>query len=300
MLTHFPSFKYWLSLIIGCGLGLILSPPVSLASTLELRIEAPISLRPLAERLQNMNPQQIESIINLVGLETPGPPIQVMLAPDDSPLAQQTPQWVSGYALGESSRVVLLTDRVTSYPYHSLEEVLLHEIGHILTHRASGGRDIPRWFHEGLAMVAARTWEIEDRARLVWAMITSDQLSLEELDLLFQQDEASARQAYVLAHAFLIYLMEQTQPDFLQRLLSRVKHGIPFPDAFAQTTFKTLARAEEEFWDRQTVWNRWVPVATSSAMVWLFITFLSIVVYKKQRQRTSAIQQRWREDDWDS
>jgi len=188
---------------------------------------------------------------------------------------------------------------VLAYPNDSLTDVFLHEIGHILAHRAAGGQALPRWFDEGLAMMSARTWDLEDRARLVWAMVSSTEVSLDELNTLFRKDDTSVRRAYVLAYAFTLDLLEHTSQDVPKRILARVKQGLPFPEAFAQTTFMTLAQAEENFWSRQTIWNRWVPVATSSGMVWLTITLLAFWVFKKQRRRTAAIKKQWREDEFD-
>ena len=109
-------------------------------------IEAPESLEPLATHLKDMNPKPLQGMMDLMGLEQPGAPIRVILAPDRSPSAQQVPPWVSGYALGHASTIVLLTDRVRNYPNNSLKEVFFHEVGHILTHRASGAQPLPRWF----------------------------------------------------------------------------------------------------------------------------------------------------------
>ena len=148
-------------------------------------------------------------------------------------------------------------------------------------------------------MLSARTWALEDRARLVWAMVSGMQVSLDELNTLFRKDATSVRRAYVLAYAFILDLLEHTSRDVPKRILAKVKKGVPFPEAFAQTTFMTLPQAAENFWSRQTVWNRWVPVATSSGMVWLTITLLAFWVYKKQRRRTAAIKKQWKEDDWD-
>lgn len=261
--------------------------------------EAPESLQPLANRLHTLHPSSLQRMMDLYGLEHFGPPIRVILAPNGSPAALETPEWMSGYALSNASIIVLLTDRVLTYPNDSLTDVFLHEIGHILANRAAGEQPLPRWFDEGLAMMAARTWDIEDRARLVWAMVSDTQVSLDELNTLFVKDDTSVRRAYVLAHAFTLDLLEHTQRDVPKRILAKVKQGLSFPEAFAQTTFMTLAQAEEEFWSRQTLWNRWIPVATSSGMVWLTITFLAFWVWKKQRRRTAAIKQQWREDDWD-
>jgi hypothetical protein len=262
-------------------------------------IEAPESLEPLAAHLKEINPQALQRMMDLMGLEHPGPPIRVILTPNGSPLAQETPGWISGYALSHASTIVLLTDRVMTYPNDSLNDVFLHEIGHILAHRAAGEQPLPRWFDEGLAMMAARAWDLEDRARLVWAMVSDTQVSLDELNALFIKDSPSIRRAYVLAYAFILDLLEHTHHDVPKRILAKVKQGLSFSEAFVETTFMTLTQAEESFWSRQTLWNRWLPVATSSAMLWLAITLLAFWAFTRQRKRTAAIKKQWREDEWD-
>jgi hypothetical protein len=223
----------------------------------------------------------------------------VILAPNGTLLAQEAPEWIAGYALSHASTIVLLTDRGLTYPNDSLNEVFLHEIGHILAHRAAGEQPLPRWFDEGLAMMAARTWDLEDRARLVWAMVSGTQVSLDELNALFIKDDTSVRRAYVLAYAFTLDLLGHTRRDVPKRILAKVKQGLSFSEAFAQTTFMTLTQAEESFWSRQTLWNRWIPVATSSGMVWLSITLLAFWAFTRQRKRAAAIKKQWREDDFD-
>ncbi len=288
------------TLIFLTCIFLFSQPPQLLgANAPEFIFEAPESLHPLADHLKKIHPGSIQHLMNFMGLQRPGPPIKVILAPNDSFPAQNSPEWMSGYALSEESIIVLFTDRSLTYPNDSLNEVFLHEIGHILAHRAAGGQPLPRWFDEGLAMVAVQNWGLEDRARLVWAMVSATEIPLKELNTLFLKDAASVRRAYVLAHAFTLDLLEHTDREVPKRILAKVKNGASFSEAFAQSTFMTLAQAEETFWSRQTLWNRWIPVATSSGMVWLTITFLAFWVWKKQRNRSAAIKQQWREDDWD-
>ncbi len=292
----YQALKRWILTII-----LMVTIPQTLlgAVTPQFIFEAPDNLRLIADRLEVTNSQTMQRMMDLMGLQHSGPEIRVFLAPDDSPPAQQAADWMSGYALGHSSTIVLLTDRSLTYPNNSLNHVFLHEVGHILAYRAAGGQPLPRWFDEGLAMVAARTWDLEARARLVWAMVSSTQVSLNEINSLFSRDASSVRQAYVLAHAFMLDLLEQTDQGVPQRILVAVKQGLPFAQAFAQATSMSLTQAEEGFWSRQTIWNRWVPVATSSGMVWLTITLLAFWVYTKQRRRAAGIKKQWQEDEWD-
>ncbi len=300
---HNPNFldwKFWLPIAFLTIILMISYPQLLMgAVSPQFIIEAPESLEPLATHLKENNTRSLQRIMHFMGLEHPGPPIRVILAPNGSSLAQEAPGWMSGYALSHASTIVLLTDRVLTYPNDSLNDVFLHEIGHILAHRAAGEQPLPRWFDEGLAMMAARAWDLEDRARLVWAMVSGTEISLDELNSLFVSDDTSIRRAYVLAHAFTLDLLEHTRGDVPKQILAKVKQGLPFSEAFAQTTFMTLTHAEEDFWDRQTLWNRWIPVATSSGMVWLTITLLAFWAYTKQQRRSAAIKKQWREDDWD-
>ena len=300
---HKPSCLNWK---IGLSIAfltiiLMISHPQFLmgAVSIQFIIEAPESLEPLAAHLKEINPQSLQRMMDFMGLEHPGPPIRVILAPNGSPLAQEAPEWMSGYALSHASTIVLLTDRTLTYPNNSLNDVFLHEIAHILAHRAAGKQPLPRWFDEGLAMKTARAWDLEDRARLVWAMVSGTQVSLDELNTLFVKDDTSVRRAYVLAYAFTLDLLEHTRRDVHKRILAKVKQGLSFSEAFAQTTLMTLTQAEESFWNRQTLWNRWIPVATSSAMLWLAITLLAFWAFTRQRERTAAIKKQWREDDFD-
>ena len=295
-----PNWKHGLQIIFMTIIFMMNHPQILRGDiSPQFIIEAPEALHPLAARLKEMNPASLQHIMDFMGLQHPGPPIRVILAPNGSPLAQEAPEWMSGYAEGHASTIVLFTDRTLTYPNDSLNDVFLHEIAHILAHRAAGEQPLPRWFDEGLAMMAARTWDFEDRARLVWAMVSGTEVSLDELNSLFVSDDTSVRRAYVLAHAFTLDLLEHTQRDVPKLILAKVKQGLPFSEAFAQSTFMTLTHAEENFWSRQTLWNRWIPVATSSGMVWLTITLLAFWAYTKQRRRSAAIKKQWREDDWD-
>ena len=82
-------------------------------------------------------------------------------------------------------------------------------------------------------MIAARTWNIEERARLVWAMVAGHQISFDELKEWFVTDGLSARRAYVIAHALTLDLLKQTSPDFPKQLLAKVASGTPFRNAGA-------------------------------------------------------------------
>ena len=145
-------------------------------------------------------------------------------------------------------------------------------------------------------MVIADRWDLEDRARLVWTMVGSGQVSLAELHTLFRKDHASAQRAYVLANAFVRYLLHEWGHGLPARMLSLIAGDVPFDDAFYQATGMSLRAAEASFWAQQTIWNRWAPIVTSTATLWMAITLLAFYAYRKQRRRALAIQRQWEEE----
>jgi len=64
-----------------------------------LRIEAPPELAALRTRLESFDRQRLADVERLVGLTDPGPPIQVVLAPESSDWARQVSPWIAGFAL---------------------------------------------------------------------------------------------------------------------------------------------------------------------------------------------------------
>jgi peptidase MA superfamily protein len=276
---------------------LFLAAVPAFAASPELVVEAPPSLESQARRLRELDPERLASAARLVGLDEPGLPIQVVLAPEGSEPARIVPSWVSGYALSERGIIVLLPQRVPTYPDSSLEDLMGHEVAHVLVARAAGNRPMPRWFHEGVAMIAGLTWGLDDRTRLTYSLVTDREISLAGLDDLFAGGEGAAHRAYAISGAFVRDLLDRHGEDAAARILDGVADGLPFEEAFRRATGVTLAAAESSFWSRQSFWYRWVPLLTSSVTLWLGITLLALYAIKRRRARDAALRRMWDEEE---
>jgi hypothetical protein len=269
--------------------------PAQVAPRIE--VEAPPALAGTAAQLRAIDPSRLTSVMRLVGLEDPGAPIRVILAPEGSGAATVVPPWVSGYAIGEEGVIVLLPGRVPSYPDSSLSDLLAHEVAHVLVARAAGGRPLPRWFHEGMAMIAGLSWGFDDRSRLTLALLVDRPVSLAALDDRFAGGQAEVNRAYAISGSFVHDLFDRYGQGVAGRILQEVSRGLSFADAFRAATGDSLAVAETSFWDRQTFWYRWVPLLTSSVTLWLLVTLLALWAIKRRRQRDAARRRVWDEEE---
>jgi hypothetical protein len=220
-----------------------------------------------------------------VDLAEPGPDIHVVLAPESSPLARGAPAWVSGYTDGVSNSVVLLAERTPSYPDGGVEEVLAHEVAHVLIHRASGGRRVPRWFNEGLAMFAARSWRLRDQTELALGLLSGPRVPLWKLDDLFHGDRRQVEHGYALSGKLVQDLLEHYGAGLPRFVLAHVARGETFDEAMRGVTGKTLFDIGEAFYERQGSLKLWIPILTHPLVLWFGISILAIVAAIRKRRR---------------
>ncbi len=282
------------SLIVAFQLALLLGFAAAAAAALPpLRIDAPATMLPVARQIEQLPGASLEIVNQLIGAPPGGEPIDILLAPEDSALAARTPEYVNGYAIGETSDIVLFPARASTYPDDGLPNLLRHEIAHILIHRASGGRPVPRWFHEGLAMTAGGSWDLEDRTRLTLGMMNLDDLDLATVERGFAGSEFQVHRSYAISTAFTRHILNELGADAPKRILEKVAEGLPFDEAFLDATGRALPLVERDFWRSTKIWNRWIPFVTSSITLWTAITLLALWAIRRRRRRDARIRELW-------
>lgn len=263
----------------------------------ELAIESPPELRRYLARLDHLDRARLAGAMELTGLDAPGPPIRVILAPEGSTLARRVPPWVAGYAMGEIGTVVVFPSRAAVYPYDSLEELLQHEVAHVLVDRAAGGGFVPRWLHEGIAMTAGGAWGLEDSGRFGLTVARQGEVPLSRLPDLFRGGGAAASRAYAVSGGFVRFLLRRHGRQVTGEILAGVAAGLPFEEAFRRAAGESLAAAEQAFWRRQTFWHRWLPLVTSSTVLWIGVTALALWAMRRRRRRDAERFARWEAEE---
>ena len=280
--------------------GTLLTGAAAAVTPPPLVVEAPPELEAHAERVRTFPASGFRRALKLTGLgdsEREQAPIRVILAAEGSPLAEHAPAWVSGYAYSELGVVVLLPARIQTYPDDSFEDVLVHEVAHVLIARAAGNQPVPRWLHEGVAMLAANEWSLTDRSRLTVALLRARPASLFGLEDDFNRGAGASARAYGVAGSFVRHVAERHGDGWVAALLDGLGQGQSFTEAFRRATGVPFYQAEAEFWKRETFWARWLPVLTSSTLLWILISLLAIFAIYRRRRRDAALMARWEAEE---
>lgn len=288
---RFPRAAAWLVTTFVALLA-----PLS-AAQVQLQLEPSAADAAAAARFRQLDTAHLATLARILGLENAGGPIRVVLAPEDGELARDTPPWIAGFAVAARDIVVIFPARAPRYPDESLEAVLNHEIAHILIHRATGGRPVPRWFNEGLATATERAWSFADSRQLAWALASGRDLDLQALDREFSRGAGPAARAYAVSGAFVRSAIERHGPGAPAAILDGVARGLPFDRAWAAATGESLHEAEARFSREILSWDRILPVVTSPFVLWTSISLLALYAIHVHRRRRRARRALWPDDD---
>jgi hypothetical protein len=270
---------------------------LQMQATLDLRFESPPELAAFRSRLEPAGSDRFADVFALIGVDGTGGPIRVILATENSSWAADMPRWTAGYAIGSAGTIVIFPTRTPSYPHASIENVLRHEVAHILIDRAAGGRSVPRWFHEGLALAAERDLGFGDRTRLFYELMLGRRTGLGDIDRLFSGDRGSQDRAYVLSGVFVDGLLREHGADSAAQILRQMRNGIGFEAAFADVTGRNLRQAEAEFWSKNRVWTTWLPIVSSSPVLWMLVTLIALLAIRRRRQKDAELRKKFEDEE---
>lgn len=274
------------------GTAALLGAAVAVSAPPRLVVEAPPSLASYAREVERLDPLAFLPAMELTGLFEPGD-VRVVVAAEGSPLARRAPSWAVAYADPPAGTVILIPTRTPAWPDDGLPDVVRHEVAHVLTYRAAGGRVVPRWFDEGLAMSAGRGRAIEDDLRESIAVLAGPRLRFVEVDALFRGGRGDANRAYALSSAFFGDLLARHGSVFPRRVLRRMSEGEPFEEAFRSATGVAFRDESGAFWRSRRSVERWLPIVTSTAAVWTAIVLLSFWAVRAVRRRQRSRLAEW-------
>ena len=281
-------------MLARCLLALLVWPLAAIASQpYNLRVDAPAALAGVAARVEAMDPASLARPLASAGLDLP-PNVHLILVADEHPVAGRTPSWVAGQAFGADT-IVIYPQRIGSYPYDSLESVVLHEFVHLALNRRAGGRSLPRWFHEGVAVSVESGWGIGSQARLLWAAAYDP--AIHDVAMLFESGAVGeTTTAYLLSAALIEDIRRRHGLAVPGAIAARVGRGELFEVAFARETGETVNDAAAQAW-RVYRGLRWLPILTSASGLWGGIVVLAIIAFVVRQRRRWQRRREWEEDE---
>jgi hypothetical protein len=211
----------------------VLAEPGDRAAATRLSRRASERLRELAERLR----------------VPVGDTVYVYLTPDDevfrSLQPSRAPMWADATAYPGSGAIYLRAQRARVAGDEPIEQVLDHELVHILVGRAFAPNRPPSWLQEGYAQVFAGQQGPETTRTILRGRVMGGLIPFSSLMRGFPPDPVQADLAYAQSADLMAWLMVQHGEEVLPELLLAMRGGASTEVAFRKVTGSTLSEAEK-------------------------------------------------------
>ena len=185
------------------------------------------------------------------------------------------------------------------------QQVLVHEMTHLLVGRAIKGR-IPAWLDEGLAMLVAGENNIESNWRVLVAGTFDTLIPVQMLMDRVAIGEGNQDQAYAQSLSLTRFYIHQQFPDQqgfnpapLVRLLADPDTG---PRRVKLLWDPIVIASLEYQWRHswQIIWSM-IIFLSGSGFMWMAISLLFLLAWWRKRRMARAIRERFGdEEDWDA
>jgi hypothetical protein len=228
-------------------------------------------------------------------LDLPPPPRVTVVVADDVPRTpaeearlglRGVPAWAAGVAQPEQARIVLFARRAASYPHTDLRGLLAHEGAHlVLGFNLPPGAAVPRWYHEGLAMVTERDLSLTDAFELARMQIFGAPYPLDALGGGWPLSPAGARRAYAESLSVVSFAEGASYPGAPRRLVSAMRDGLPFPRAFNLAYGMSLESTEYLWRQNARLTYLQAPLLWAGAIIQAGLGLLAIGAYLRARLR---------------
>ena len=204
--------------------------------------------RRVAEKVETICEREAPRIAAELGLAQIAP-IQIDITDDVSPYSQShggLPEWGIAFALLDANRMVVDVRKATR-EFNSLDEVVPHELSHLLLHQRAPDVRFPLWFAEGLAQWQAQEWSLVDQWELVRGVWTRTSPRLSDMYYRYPQEESRAQQAYRVAYAGFIDLFSESGFDSLGSFLTEAERTQSFETGFREYFGYSVAEYQSYF-----------------------------------------------------
>ncbi|MCK4548175.1 MAG: hypothetical protein KAW17_12130 [Candidatus Eisenbacteria sp.] len=226
--------------------------------------------------------------------------IEIAIAPDRAEFRRLSggliPDWGIGLAIPSHRRIVI-TSPAAAPARINLEEIVTHEVAHVLLAMALPGQPLPRWFDEGHAMFHARQWRMGESTRILWALVARTLIPLAELTRSFPHGRTSAELAYIESYTTIQFLVKTGGPGAFQEFVRKATEYGDFEAAMIEIYGLNLQQFEMAW--RVYLKDRysWVVVLQVLLTIPGIFTVLFLAAYLRKRYRAKKKMEAWEEEE---
>jgi len=255
----------------------------------------------LAGKLAEIAEGRRRYIRHLVGLPPTGNErIEVKIAVNDDEMQGMTgaggrvDDWVSGITFAGDNLIVM---SARGNEFFKASDTFVHELAHYYLDEAVGNHDVPRWFHEGFAMLASSELMGDRMESLLAAVATNSMIPISDLADSFPSRPPAVHLAYAQSMFFVRYLQRVSNDSGVHEVIGKMQAGMPFDAAFLSVWGRPPEALFSDFKRTFSRVDSVLALVTSATILWVVVVGIFVFVYLRKKKMAAEKVRIWELED---
>ncbi len=205
-----------------------------------------------------------------------------------APPGRAPPGYATGVAYPPLGLILLTLSAPETWEPPELDLVLTHEISHVALYRAVGGRPLPLWFTEGLAVYQSAAFRVARMRALLRGALLHEVVPLKDLSNRFPDRPYDINIAYAQSADVVAFLrQDDADTERFGQLITQLRAGAAFEDALSSSYGWTLDGFERAWRDSLRKRYRIAPLLFGASTIWSLMAVLLVVAWSRRRRESA-------------
>jgi hypothetical protein len=226
--------------------------------------------------------------------------VQVVVASDietfRAAIGGEFPDWGAAAAI-KPARLIVIKSPASFQVGKSLDELLGHELAHLILDKASGSRWLPRWLEEGFCQMISHEWRLANDLLVTRAVWGGGLLPLASLEGVNSFSGAKASLAYAQSYLAFSSLVQEFGIEFIRNFLGNYRETGNFYGAFFRATGYSYSEWDDIWLKKTTDHYRMILFIFDPAVLFPLIAVLFILLYILKKYITWKKKKQWEAEE---
>ena len=218
----------------------------------------------------------------------------IIIADEKEKINHKYWDWSIGITFSNPEKIIIKNPAFAHISLKRFQQVLEHELNHIMINRVDKNKTIPRWFKEGFAMYFSDEISLQQKLEIANHINNKNLFNILDLETFKNFDKERYTFAYSQSAIYVLYIEDFFGMGTLNKIFLDMQNGNTFQNAFYANTSKTLEEFNELSYPFIKNKLKWYKLITLSNKLFVFFPLLLIIGFLMKSINNKKIEARWK------
>jgi len=202
--------------------------------------------------------------------------------------------WSLGITYSSPEKIIIKNPSFAHISLNRFEQVLLHELNHVMINRADIYKSIPRWFKEGFAMFFSDEISLNHKLKISNYLYHEELFNLELLDTFSNFNKHQFDLAYAQSAIYVLSIQKLFGDQTLYHIYDGLYAGKTFEVSFYEATAKNINQFNELAYSFIKNNYKWYKLISLPNQLFSFLPLLLIIGFILRSIKNKKIKEKWK------